>query len=95
GMTARDDTEMDDTRAAIAEMAFAGVEDALGREPRPYETLVTFGDPAPEIIGHAHAHSFDLIVVGSRGRSPLKELLLGSVSSKLVHYAPCAVTVVR
>jgi universal stress protein A len=37
----------------------------------------------------------DLVVMGSRGLSPMKELLIGSVSETVLRHAPCPVTVVR
>jgi nucleotide-binding universal stress UspA family protein len=52
---------------------------------------IPFGDPARE-LAHAADH-LDLLVVGSRGYGPLRRLMLGSTSSKLVHEAPCPVLV--
>jgi nucleotide-binding universal stress UspA family protein len=48
-----------------------------------------------EILGHLGRHPSDLLVVGSRGLSTARRLLLGSVSTALVNHAPCAVLVVR
>jgi nucleotide-binding universal stress UspA family protein len=51
------------------------------------------GDPGTAIV--EAASDTDLIIVGSRGLNPIQRMLLGSVSSKVVHRAPCDVLVVR
>ena len=53
------------------------------------------GDAATEIIQYTKDHDIDLLVSGGRGLSPIKSWLLGSVSRKLLHYAPCSVMVVK
>ena len=53
------------------------------------------GEPADVVIEAAKEIGADLIVVGTRGLSTAKRLVLGSVSSKIVHDAPCDVLVVR
>ena len=57
------------------------------------ETLQARGDPA-EVLVDASKDA-DLVIVGSRGLNRLERLLLGSVSSKVVHEAACDVLVVR
>jgi nucleotide-binding universal stress UspA family protein len=57
------------------------------------ETLEAQGDPGNVILDSAE--DADLVVVGSRGLNPFQRLLLGSVSSKVVHRAECDVLVVR
>ncbi|MGH9999569.1 MAG: universal stress protein [Nitrosopumilaceae archaeon] len=59
------------------------------------KTLLEQGDYAHEIIEVAKRKDCDLIMMGSRGMSPFKELLLGSVSLKVMHHASCPVMVVR
>ena len=59
------------------------------------ETLLKLGDYAQVIIDTADQNDYDLIVMGSRGLSVFKELLLGSVSFKVMHHAKCPVMVVR
>jgi nucleotide-binding universal stress UspA family protein len=57
------------------------------------ETIEAQGDPGDVIV--RTAQDADLAIVGSRGLNPLQRLLLGSVSSKVVHRAACDVLVVR
>ncbi len=47
------------------------------------------------LIEYAANEQVDLIVVGTRGMSGLKRLIMGSISSGLVHDAECPVLVVR
>src|SRR4030043_1626424 len=49
------------------------------------------GDAATEILEYSKNNMIDIIVAGSRGLSEVNGWLLGSVSRKLVHYAPCSV----
>lgn len=53
-----------------------------------------YGDAADEIIRYASHHLVDQIVMGARGSGTLHRLL-GSVSQKVLAYAPCTVTVVK
>lgn len=47
------------------------------------------------IAEYAENHDIDLIILGTRGRSGFKKLLLGSVASGVVNYATCPVMVVK
>jgi len=53
------------------------------------------GDPAEAVCRYAKEGQFDLIVIGNRGRGLFAELLLGSVSHKVIQHAPCPVLVIR
>jgi nucleotide-binding universal stress UspA family protein len=57
------------------------------------ETIEAQGDPGDVVV--ETAQDADLAIVGSRGLNPLQRLLMGSVSSKVVHRAACDVLVVR
>jgi len=59
------------------------------------ETHTRGGDPAHAMIEVADEEQADLIIVGARGATGLQRILLGSVSSKLSHYASTSVMVVR
>lgn len=56
---------------------------------------VIMGDPAATICEYAEAKDCDLIIMGSRGKNPLSGLLLGSVSTRVLHFAKCPVLVVK
>lgn len=49
------------------------------------------GDPASQIIGYAHSHGSDLIMMPTHGYGGFRRLILGSVTSKILHAAECPV----
>lgn len=53
------------------------------------------GNPANEIIQYAKNNKIDLIVIGNRGISGVKRLVMGSVSQKVLNDAECAVFIVK
>lgn len=59
------------------------------------ETIAECGHPAEVITRVANEGSYDMIILGSRGLGGLKKLLLGSVSSAVLHEAKCSVLVVK
>jgi Universal stress protein UspA and related nucleotide-binding proteins len=65
----------------------AGVKDVTSQ--------VLEGDPATSIIEYASRNGADLVVMGSRGLSTFKRLILGSVSSKVVQESRVPVLVVK
>ncbi len=74
------------------------VDDALSTlqaAGKPATGILKQGDAATEIMAAVKEHNIDLLVTGSRGHSPIREWVMGSVSRKLVHYSGCSVLVVR
>lgn len=59
------------------------------------KTVLLQGNPAPVILDYSKKENFDLVIMGSRGMGKFKELILGSVSSKIVHHSPCAIMIIR
>ncbi len=59
------------------------------------KTEVAIGHPAEEIVKYAAEHEIDHIVIGQRGKSKVKEWLLGSVSKRVASYAPCDVIIIK
>jgi nucleotide-binding universal stress UspA family protein len=48
-----------------------------------------------EIVDYAENNNIDLLVIGTRGRSGVRRLLLGSIASGVVTYAHCPVLVIK
>ncbi|WP_040225581.1 universal stress protein [Bhargavaea cecembensis] len=71
------------------------VEDLLRGENIPHEVRFLHGDPAPAIIDYVNSQPFDLIILGSRGLNALQEMVLGSVSHKVVKRADAPVLIVK
>lgn len=53
------------------------------------------GDPAATIVKFAEDRGCDEIVMGTRGRGKIRQLVLGSVASKVVHLAKAPVVLVK
>lgn len=59
------------------------------------ETVLREGNTVQEIVRSAVDGKFDIIVMGARGLSKIRELILGSVSDGVLRSAPCPVLVVK
>ncbi|HEY7695620.1 MAG TPA: universal stress protein [Nitrososphaeraceae archaeon] len=59
------------------------------------DVVVGISSVVKEIIEYAHKNKIDMIVIGSRGLSGFKKMLLGSVASGVVTYAHCPVLVAK
>jgi nucleotide-binding universal stress UspA family protein len=57
--------------------------------------IISSTNTAGGIVDYAEENKIDLIVIGTRGRTGFKKLLLGSVASHVVTYAHCPVLVVK
>ncbi|MGB8213326.1 MAG: universal stress protein [Anaerolineales bacterium] len=68
---------------------------ALAALGKPARCIVKKGDAASEIMTVIKEQNMDLVITGSRGHSPIRSWMMGSVSRKLVHYSGCSVLVVR
>lgn len=58
-------------------------------------TRVATGIPSEEVITAAKAEDSDLLVVGTRGKTGLAHILLGSTAERVIRGAPCPVLTVR
>jgi nucleotide-binding universal stress UspA family protein len=57
----------------------------------PVERVAEYGDPARCIVDFVNAHKVDLVMMPSHGYGPFRQLLLGSVTAKVLHDAHCPV----
>lgn len=53
------------------------------------------GHPVDVIVETARSAQSNLIVLGARGLGPVKELVLGSVSHRVLMHAPCSTMIVK
>ncbi|GHH97250.1 universal stress protein [Neobacillus kokaensis] len=86
--------QQESQRRAAAELQTT-IKEKLALLPNRTRTIVLDGDPSKMILEFAKENNSDLIIMGSRGLSGLKELYLGSVSHHVVQKAACPVLIVK
>ena len=59
------------------------------------KTKLLQGNPGSIILDFCEKEKYDIIIMGSRGIGKFKELVLGSVSSKVLHHSSCHVLIIR
>lgn len=78
-----------------AESAIEELRQRIEKSGVAVESVVVEGIAADLIVGVARSRHMDLIVMGTKGRSGFKHLLLGSVAERVVRTAGCPVLTVR
>jgi nucleotide-binding universal stress UspA family protein len=89
----QDATDQEQARLAAEEMTLKAMSQLGEAQPTSVTVRSVTGFPAQELI--EASRTADLVVVGSRGAGGFARLLVGSVSSQVVHHAHCPVVVVR
>ncbi len=75
--------------------ATLALKDAEGQGVNAKVTVLESGSIVESILDYALKEQADLIVVGTRGLTGFKKLVIGSVSSGVLNHAHCSVLVVR
>ncbi|UOQ49266.1 universal stress protein [Gracilibacillus caseinilyticus] len=71
------------------------IEEKLKAQNVAYQAIFLHGEPGPTIVEYANQHKFDLVVIGSRGLNALQEMVLGSVSHKVMKRVSCPALIVK
>ncbi|MGE7981924.1 universal stress protein [Solibacillus sp. NPDC093137] len=71
------------------------IEELFNEHQVHYKVEIIHGSPGPEIIKFANTQNVDLVVIGSRGLNSLQEMVLGSVSHKVMKRVQCPAMLVK
>jgi universal stress protein A len=86
---------IEEVRADAEQTLAAWVAEASTLADKPVKRVFQIGVPWDEVVKLTRGGEYDLVVVGTHGRTGLKHVLLGSVAEKIVRHAACAVLVAR
>lgn len=87
--------QMESLFSEFAKALASAKKDAEAAGAKRVDTQQLEGIAASEIVEFARKGGFDLIVMGTHGRTGLKHALLGSVAEKVLRRAPCPVLTVH
>lgn len=85
---------LDDYLANRVDAVLQSALEALDLPADRVKTTHVIGIAASAILSEAQENGCELIVMGRRGRSTLKELIMGSVSQEVLHRSACPVCIV-
>jgi len=91
-------TERDSVEQEFKEDGQRYVSYVLGlaaKEGLKASSLLTKGNPYEQIVRLAKELKIDLIVMGTYGRRAAERVLIGSVTERVIEYAPCPVLVIK
>ena len=77
-----------------ASTRLAEFKERIGMRGTVATTRIARGIPSEEVIAAAQAEEADLLVVGTRGKSGLAHVLVGSTAERVIRSAPCPVLAV-
>jgi len=86
-------SEVDQALQRSGEHALKAAAEVVEGHGLAHTDVIAHGAPANVILDAAEAHEADLIVMGSQGLGAVQRFLLGSVTTRVLHNAPCAVLV--
>jgi nucleotide-binding universal stress UspA family protein len=84
-----------DRRLRVADQLTARIVKKVRERWKKVKAIIEKGPIAEKIVARAREEDADLIILGSRGLSNIQRFMMGSVSYKVVTYAPCSVLVVK
>ncbi len=87
--------KQDEENKKLRQKADASLQDVLARLEVTGDRRVVAGSPVPAIVSVCDELRPELLVVGTRGRTGLRRVILGSVAEAVARLATCSVLIVR
>lgn len=89
--------EYSDEATRLSKKYLCGLRDGVGERYSDitWQVRVADGDPASIIVDVAQEEQIDLIIMSTHGRSGVERWVMGSVTERVLRYAPCPVLAVR
>ena len=94
-MAAEDVTKVIDAARRVGQRILDDGEETAGAGKVEATSLLREGHTVEEITRLAKEGGFDLIIMGARGISHVREMFLGSTSDGVIHHAECPVLIVK
>ena len=82
-------------RGAVGADLLKATRKALNSLPCTFKERMALGHEAQEILKTARQQKVDLVLMGSKGKTGLRRLLMGSVAKTVSQHAPCSVLIIQ